>query len=52
MMEYGQPMHAFDFSCVKDHEIHVRLAREGESIRTLDGTSRALTPSTALHLRH
>ena len=45
MMEYGQPMHAFDFSCVKDHEIHVRLAREGESIRTLDGTSRALTPS-------
>ena len=45
MMEYGQPMHAFDFSCVKDHEIHVRLAREGESIRTLDGTSRALTHS-------
>ena len=45
MLEMGQPMHAFDFSCVKDHEIHVRLAREGESIRTLDGTSRALTPS-------
>jgi len=45
MLEYGQPMHAFDFSCVGEGEIHVRLAREGESIRTLDGTERALTPS-------
>ena len=45
MLESGQPMHAFDFSCVKDGEIHVRCAREGESIRTLDGTERALTPS-------
>ena len=45
MLEYGQPMHAFDFSCVKNGEIHVRCAREGESIRTLDGTERKLTPS-------
>ncbi len=45
MLEYGQPMHAFDFSCVGEGEIHVRLAREGESIRTLDGTERKLTPS-------
>ena len=44
MMEYGQPMHAFDFSCVKGGEIHVRCARPGETIRTLDGTERALTP--------
>ena len=45
MLEYGQPMHAFDFSCVEGGEIHVRLAREGESIRTLDGTERRLSPS-------
>ena len=44
MLEYGQPMHAFDFSCVEDGEIRVRCAREGESIRTLDGTERPLTP--------
>ena len=45
MLEYGQPMHAFDFSCVQGGEIHVRLAREGESIQTLDGTERRLSPS-------
>ena len=43
MLEYGQPMHAFDFSCVNNGEIHVRCAKEGETIRTLDGTPRALT---------
>jgi len=43
MMEYGQPMHAFDFSCVKDSEIHVRRARAGETIQTLDGNARALS---------
>jgi phenylalanyl-tRNA synthetase beta chain len=45
MLEYGQPMHAFDFSCVKNGEIHIRCAHEGESIRTLDGTERKLTTS-------
>ena len=45
MLEYGQPMHAFDFACVGNNEIHVRTARDGESIRTLDGTERKLTPS-------
>ncbi len=44
MLEYGQPMHAFDFSCVNGGEIHVRLAKEGEVIRTLDGTERKLNP--------
>jgi len=42
MLEYGQPMHAFDFSCVNNSEIHVRLAKEGETIQTLDGNERKL----------
>ena len=45
MLEYGQPMHAFDFSCVDGGKIVVRTARAGESIQTLDGTRRELTPS-------
>ena len=45
MLEYGQPMHAFDFSCVNNGEIHVRRARDGEVIRTLDGTERKLNTS-------
>ncbi|MBR4211894.1 MAG: phenylalanine--tRNA ligase subunit beta, partial [Oscillibacter sp.] len=44
MLEYGQPMHAFDFSCVDGGKIVVRPAREGETIQTLDGTVRSLTP--------
>ena len=43
MLEYGQPMHAFDFSCVEDGQIVVRTAREGETIQTLDGKDHVLT---------
>ena len=45
MLEYGQPMHAFDFSCVDGGHIVVRTARDGESIQTLDGKDHALTGS-------
>ena len=45
MLEYGQPMHAFDFSCVDGGKIVVRTAREGEVIQTLDGNDRKLTTS-------
>ncbi len=45
MMEYGQPMHAFDFSCVGGNKIVVRTAREGETLTTLDGSVRPLKPS-------
>ncbi len=43
LLEYGQPMHAFDFSCVEGGKIIVRRAREGEVIQTLDGNDRKLT---------
>lgn len=43
MLEYGQPMHSFDYSLLAGHEIHVRRAAEGELIRTLDGTDHKLT---------
>ncbi len=44
MLEYGQPMHAFDYRYVSSGKIVVREAVEGESLTTLDGNVRALTP--------
>ncbi len=39
---YGQPLHAFDFDKLHGN-ISIRLAREGETIKTLDGVERYLT---------
>ncbi len=43
MLEYGQPMHAFDLRYIDEGKIRVRLARNGEKITTLDGIDRVLT---------
>lgn len=45
MLEYGQPMHAFDYGCVKGGKIVVRRARTGETLQTLDAKERAITPN-------
>ncbi len=44
MLEYGQPMHAFDYRYITSGKIVVREAEEGETLTTLDGTVRNLTP--------
>ena len=45
MMEYGQPMHAFDYRYVKGGRIIVRRANDGEELTTLDGNVRKLNPN-------
>ena len=44
MLEYGQPMHAFDYRYITSGKIVVREAVEGETLTTLDGTVRNLKP--------
>ena len=44
MLEYGQPMHAFDYRYITSGKIVVREAVEGETLTTLDGIVRPLKP--------
>lgn len=44
MLETGQPMHAFDYRDIKNNEIIVRRAKDGEKITTLDEKEHLLTP--------
>ncbi len=44
MLEYGQPMHAFDYRYVSSGRIVVRESTQGETLTTLDGNERKLTP--------
>jgi len=45
LLELGQPLHAFDLAKVAGGGIVVRRARDGETLRTLDGELRTLDPS-------
>ncbi len=44
MLEYGQPLHAFDYDKLGERRIVVRRARAGETITSIDGQVRTLTP--------
>ncbi len=48
MLEYGQPLHAFDIRDLEDQQIQVDTAKEGETFITLDGTERKLTENMLL----
>ena len=46
MLEYGQPLHAFDYDELRERQIIVRRAENGETITTLDGLERTLNSDT------
>ena len=46
MLEYGQPLHAFDYHKLRGKQIIVRRARDGETITALDGVEHVLSQNT------
>lgn len=48
MEEYGQPMHAYDYDTIANHEIIVRRANTGEKFVTLDGQERTMDESVLM----
>lgn len=48
MLEFGHPIHAFDYDRLREHRIVVRRARAGETITTLDDVERDLDPEHLL----
>src|SRR5437588_1822217 len=48
MLEFGQPLHGFDYDLVRQHHIIVRRAHDGEEMATLDGVRRKLTSDMLL----
>lgn len=42
LLEWGHPLHAFDYDRLEQHQIKVRRARRGEKLKTLDGSERKL----------
>ena len=44
MLEYGQPMHAFDYVCLGGKKIDIRTAGDKEIFRTLDSVDHELEP--------
>lgn len=48
MLEYGHPIHAFDYHALNERHIVVRRARQGETLVTLDGEERTLDASHLL----
>ncbi len=48
MLEFNQPLHAFDFDTLKEGKVIVRRARPGETLTTLDGEERKLSTDMLL----